>query len=325
MESGILYSMCWEDPEFLLHLVNENDKVLIVCSAGDNAISTLVKKPASCTAVDTNQDQIDLAKNKLSLYKNLPYEGAMRALGVFEKGDKNGLIHNGRFENYLRLFRKRFLPLVVSETVVQHFLKAETLEKQEVIYEKHINKWLYRLLFRVFFSKTVMKRKGRHPDLLKHVSEKQAGIFYSRIKHAWTDVPIAKNYFFRYIIQGYFQPSLNLPSWAKAVHFDDIKTNSDRLIFEHSSISAFLQASSDKKFDLIYLSDITETMDLEAANELFALCRAHLSPEGKLVLWNNLVDRKPSVGWQIDEEITDKLWTSRLINLYGFFGVFKRV
>ncbi|MDC1222352.1 BtaA family protein, partial [Salibacteraceae bacterium] len=60
MKSGILYGMCWEDPDIFTNLVNENDRVLTVCSAGDIALSVLIKNPAQVIAVDTNSDQIQL-------------------------------------------------------------------------------------------------------------------------------------------------------------------------------------------------------------------------------------------------------------------------
>jgi hypothetical protein len=75
-------SMLWlSTPDFgllrttnvLLKECNENDRVPTVCSAGDIALSVLIKNPTRVIAVDTNSDQIQLTKAKLWAFQNLNY------------------------------------------------------------------------------------------------------------------------------------------------------------------------------------------------------------------------------------------------------------
>jgi len=107
---------------------------------------------------------------------------------------------------------------------------------QENIYYNKIDNWRYRLIFKTFFGKMIMKRRGRHPDLLKYIDEKPNEVFYNRSKRAWYKLPIDKNYYLRYILEGYFNPSLNLPPWAIETNYDKIKKRTSNLEYYHSNL-----------------------------------------------------------------------------------------
>ena len=56
----IRYAQVWEDAEILIEGldINENDKILSIASAGENAISMLIKNPKKVYAIDLNANQI---------------------------------------------------------------------------------------------------------------------------------------------------------------------------------------------------------------------------------------------------------------------------
>ena len=56
----IRYARVWEDAEILIEAleINENDNILSIASAGENAISMLIKNPNKVYAIDLNRNQI---------------------------------------------------------------------------------------------------------------------------------------------------------------------------------------------------------------------------------------------------------------------------
>lgn len=148
MKSGILYGMCWEDPDIFTALVNEHDRVLTVCSAGDIALSVLTKKPAYVVALDTNSDQVELTRARVWAYKQLNYQDCHRFIGSFgsdlnraelvqgliptmnaemkhwllaNKLDKKPMIQSGKFETYLRFFARFIFPIALSKATIDAF------------------------------------------------------------------------------------------------------------------------------------------------------------------------------------------------------------
>ncbi|MCO4806655.1 MAG: DUF3419 family protein [Flavobacteriales bacterium] len=343
MKSGILYGMCWEDPELFCALVEPDQRVLTVCSAGDIALSVLTKNPESVVAVDTNNDQLNLCRLKAACFEQLEYDACHQRIGTFEREKsfmeplsidndlekwaiknalhQNTILQSGQFERYLNTFVKYLLPLAVNRSVIRRFLAAKDIQKQRLIYDKHINNSRYRFLFKRFFGRITMKRYGRHPDLLKHVKENPAVVLYKRMKHAWLEIPITDNYFFRFILNGAFKSDLALPPWAQKPHFDAIKSGTSKLEYVHDSMTAYL-SKTEKKFDAINLSNITDVMTHSEADTLFDLCRTHLHPGGRLLIWNTMVDRKPMAGWALDEAETKAHWKNRMASFYGYLGIY---
>ena len=73
---------------------------------------------------------------------------------------------------------------------------------------------------------------------------------------------------------------------------------------------------------MIYVSNIAETMNKKESSLLFDLCAKRLNKGGKLVVWNNMVERKPDDLWQLEGNLTRDLWEKRLSSFYGYFGVY---
>ncbi len=352
--NGIRYSMSWEDPSFLLESIKPGDQVLMVGSGGCLPLSSFVKSPSRVQVTDINPDQIRLIRLKQKAFQSLDYNECMEFLGCFEKRkfqkkrlstfsklaprlpavevkhweldlDKiaRGIIHEGRYEKYLRFFSARLLPLCSSKSAISNFLNSQSLTVQKEVYKTQIDTKRYRLLFKWFFGKLIMKNLGRHPNLLKHVKESTGDIFYRRMERAWHELTIKENYFFRYIIEGYFDPELTLPTWLNPKYFQEIKTGLDKLHFSQGNMIDLLSSTRENSWNLIYLSNITETMSEEEAQKLFELCYRALKPKGKMIIWNNLVDRKPQSGFDY-LKLSDKLWSDRIDAMYGFAGIYQR-
>ena len=352
MTEDILYSLVWEDTHVFKKIPKDGHRNIIIGSAGCSALSSFAYHNINLKIVDTNEEQLKLIRLKTIAFKYMNYSDCMFFLGVFTPSNNNnrrlelfnqisdylptkdvqywenrstyilsGIIHIGKFEKYLRIFGQYLLPFSVGRKTIKNFLNSNGLIDQKYIYINQIDNWKYRLIFKTFFGKMIMKQKGRHPDLFKYIHDKPNEVFYNRSKRAWYELPINNNYYLRYILQGYFDPSLNLPPWAMKKNYEKIKKRISNIEYHHSNLIDLLK-NLESNYDMIYVSNIAETMGKEESTQLFDLCAKRLNKSGKLIIWNNMVERKPDDQWELEESLANQLWEKRLSSFYGFFGVY---
>ena len=140
------YAQVWEDTDILLQAldIHENDNILSIASAGENAISMLIKNPNKVFAIDLSENQIACTELKIVAYKYLDYQECMEFIGVFDCEDRikiyqkiadklskhtrtylesnlemleKGIIHTGKFEKYFHLFGKKILPFIHKKSI----------------------------------------------------------------------------------------------------------------------------------------------------------------------------------------------------------------
>jgi len=177
----IRYAQVWEDAEILIEAldIKEEDNILSIASAGENAISMLIKNPKVVYAIDLNVNQIMCTEFKITCYKYLNYEECMQLLGVFECNNRielykkieqyltdnlkkyfnnnieyitKGIINIGKFERYFNIFGKKVLPLVHSKKTRKELLAKKTKEQRIEFYNKKWNNLRWNTVFRIFFS-----------------------------------------------------------------------------------------------------------------------------------------------------------------------------
>ncbi len=315
----VRYANCWEDADVLLQglEVKEGGAYLSIASAGDNSLSMLSKKPALVLAIDISGTQLACVELRKAAFLNLPYEQVLKFLGVRHSQDRlttyrkirdhlsvdsrqfwdsnqnfieMGAIHTGRFEGYFRLFREWILPLIHNKNLVDELMKDKSNNERADFYKEKWNTWRWRMLFRIFFSRTVMGRLGRDPEFFKYVEGNVADRIMRRAEYALTALPADENPYLEYILTGNFGNSL--PFYLREGNFENIRDNLDKLVLFKGDLVAALKAHSTLKFDGFNLSDIFEYMShQEYRSELGRVVDA--SGHGaRLVYWNMLADRK---------------------------------
>ena len=95
---------------------------------------------------------------------------------------------------------------------------------------------------------------------------------------------------------------MTLPDWAIKENYNIINKRTSNISFHSNSMMECL-LQTDKTFDMIYISNITDTFNQKESSALFQQCASHLKRDGKLVIWNNLVERKPSEKFLLMEEL----------------------
>jgi S-adenosylmethionine-diacylglycerol 3-amino-3-carboxypropyl transferase len=313
----IRYANCWEDPELLLNALFplENQVVLSIASAGDNSFSLLTQSPKKVIAVDFNPAQIACVDLRKAAFLNLSYQEVLSFLGISESlyrnevyqqlrpflsnesrefwdtnpdGIQQGVIHYGKFERYLKLFGTRLLPLIHGKKKVTELLAQKSQSEQQRFYDKEWDTFLWRALFKVFFSKKVMGKAGRDEQFFAYMESSPSAMILKRTRHALSNIPTHSNPYLRYILTGNFNQSL--PHYLREENFEIIRKNLDRLELKQIGVleAMNLYPNEITRFNL---SDIFEYMSHDefknSSQQLFEQSGA----ETKVAYWNLLAHR----------------------------------
>lgn len=315
----IRYANCWEDADVLLEgLAPEpGRKHLSIASAGDNSFSLLATNPELVVAVDVNKIQLHLIELKKICIKNFNRDEVLKFFGFLPAEDrehtfnsikhelsaearifweqniesiKAGVIYQGKFEKYFRMFSNRILPWIHSKKTVAALFRAKTKEEQEIFYHKKWNTWRWRLLFKIFFSKYVMGKFGRDPEFLKEVKIPVSEYIFEKAGKNLQTTAAQQNFFLHFNLTGNF--GTLLPHYLREENFETIKSNIDRLQikegYAQDAISEF------GKFHYMNLSNIFEYMNATLFAETAAALINGTEQGGKLAYWNLMVPRRIS-------------------------------
>lgn len=312
----IRYASVWEDADILCDALApscKNGRILSIASSGDNVLALLTLDPKEIVAADISQTQLACVELRISAFRHLDYFGLLAFLGVTEtsnrkevydelKGDLSpnarqywdlhpkevdeGIIHAGKFERYLKFFGRHVIPWVHSKEKREELLKPRSHIDRIEFYDKQWDTFLWRLMFRLFFSKLMMGNAGRDPAFFDHVQGSVSERILKRTRHALTELPTNVNPYLHYIVKGNYSMEA-LPRYLRAENKEMITARLDRITLA----CAPLQQAGDGLFDGFNLSDIFEYMDEDEFRECYAALVSRANPGARLVYWNLLVPR----------------------------------
>ena len=204
-------------------------------------------------------------------------------------------------------------------------MACETLEDQHDFFHKRWDSWRWRALFRVFFSRAVMARRGRSRAQFAHVEGSVSASFLERTEHVMTALPISDNPFLQWILTGELvDPELGQPYFSEDGH-RKLRAAADRIRFVHEDLIAHFERSPPGAYSAFNLSDVPEYL---SESETEALLRAAVGcarSGARLAYWNLLVPRcRPESMADLLER--DTVLGARLIRedrafVYGAFQV----
>lgn len=202
IKNRLIYNSCWEDPRIDRALLNLNtdSTVVMLTSAGCNALDYLMDEPASIHCVDTNPAQNALLELKLALFRNGNYAALWNMLG------------NGQYYGASTLYHKK--------------LRPQICEQAQEFWDHHVNYFLPSAAAPSFYfngtSGTValliynqIKRKGLNHSVIKLLEsqslEEQQHYFEDIEPHLW-------NTFSRWLLRRNATMSLlGVPSVQRAM------------------------------------------------------------------------------------------------------------
>lgn len=318
----VRYANVWEDAWVLRAALRPapGRRMLSIASAGDNAFA-LLGAGAEVVAADLSPAQIALVDLKRAAIRRLSRSDCLAFLGfrrseqdrraVYETLERDlgarsreiwrerlddiahGPSRQGKLEGYFELFRERVLPLIHPRSTVLSLLDARQPAERAAFYESTWNNLRWRLLFRIFFSRFIMGRLGRDPELFRYVEGSVAGRILGRARYALTVLPTHENPYLEYILTGSF--GRNVPLYLRSYAFPEVKNNLDRLVlFEGPVDEAAREHRGDSGFDGFNLSDIFEYLDEPASAEVYGALLETARPGARFAYWNMLVPRRLS-------------------------------
>ena len=279
----------------------------------------LSKNPNLIYAIDLNQNQIMCTDFKIICYKYLEYDECMKLIGVFDCDNRveiynkikdnlsentrqyldnnleivmKGIIHTGKFENYFHIFGKKILPLVHRKKIRNELLESKGKEQRIEFYNKKWNNLSWKLLFRLFFSKTVMGKLGRDKAFFRYVKVNVAEHILERTKYAFTELDTSQNPYLYYIFNGKYNDIL--PHAYRRENFEKIKNNIDKVVLLSESIETFIDRDEVDYISKYNLSDIFEYMSDEQMREIIEKIFTISKSGTKIAYWNMLADKQAS-------------------------------
>ena len=239
--SNLVYNTCWEDPrcDRALLGLNSQSKVVMITSAGCNALDYLLDGPQSIDCVDLNPRQNALLELKKSVFQKGTHEDLFQffgqgvhreARGIFEDALKSELdIPYARYwQKHLGYFsgkglRRSFyyygssglvaylLKNLIStnkETarLVYRLLECDDPELQKVLYYRLEARLFKRVVLRIFDGHLTQSLLGV-PDAQQQMARAQykdgmAGYVRACFRHVFATLPLHDNYFWKLYFFG---------------------------------------------------------------------------------------------------------------------------
>lgn len=263
-QHNLVYNTCWEDPRIdreALQLT-PRDTVLVITSAGCNALDYALQGPRKVYAVDVNPLQNSLLELKRAAIRGLDHQDFFRVFGhgfhanwktIYHDAVRPHLVASDQkiWDSRVNFFdgtarRKSFYFRGTSglfawwingylnrpkglKQAISELLDADTIEQQQEIYNsRNINELLWSKPLRWALRRdTTMAMLGVPRSQRNQIDQNYpggiAGFIQDRIEAVFKSMPLKDNYFWRVYLTGQYTPEC-CPEYLKARNFDALKS-----------------------------------------------------------------------------------------------------
>ncbi len=320
----LVYNTCWEDPRCdreLLQL-NADSRVVMITSAGCNALDYLLDEPASIHCIDMNPRQNALLELKMAGLRRLPYEDFFRLFGAGAHPAAGSLYRDCLREElsaYARQFwdknmamftgrglRRTFYHYSTAGTFawlanqylrsrrdvyrqVRQLFEAGSLEEQAAIYSRIEPRILNSVIEWFFNRHLTMCLVGvpRSQQLLFRHRYEQGVLGFIRecLRKVFTERPLHDNYFWKVYLQGAYTRDC-CPSYLQEEHLPSLGERLERIDLHTTTIAQFLQRhpGAYSHFVLLDHQDWLAANDRPALEEEWRLILANSCPGARILL-----------------------------------------
>ena len=277
--NNLVYNTCWEDPRLDREALQfgPDDNVLVITSAGCNALDYALAGPNQVNAVDMNPRQNALLDLKMSGIRNLEFEDFF---AMFGQGHLPGVkkIYEQKlraelptwsadfwdkkikwFDNRRKTFYFRGTSGTVARLVkiytdkvirvrphLDSLLNADSVDEQKTIYETHIKKKFWSGLIKFTMNRdTTMSMLGVPKAQRKQIETQYKGglvrFIQDCMESVFVELPMKDNYFWRVYINGSYSRDC-CPEYLKPDNFQALKNGLvDRITTHTDSVQGFLE------------------------------------------------------------------------------------
>jgi S-adenosylmethionine:diacylglycerol 3-amino-3-carboxypropyl transferase/phosphohistidine swiveling domain-containing protein len=310
------YSTCWEDPEVLRQalMVNSEDNVLSITSAGDLSIGLLLEDPRHIISIDLNPIQNHLLELKLACFKALDYREMLSFLGVRPSERRlrlypnlrphlspaarrfwsdhprlleGGVLHQGKQDRYFFQFGK-ILRCLLGVKKIDSFLHLQDLPTQHRFFEKEWDGFRWRSFFDLFFSRRVMSlyMDAAHFNLVKH--KRFGPLIRKQADRILKDSPVWENYFVHWVLTQSYPGGRCMPPYLQEDNFETIGRRADRITVVTEEIETFLGKQGSGSVSKFNFSNMFDWIDDKVFRALLGEIARVAGPNARMCYYNFL-------------------------------------
>jgi S-adenosylmethionine-diacylglycerol 3-amino-3-carboxypropyl transferase len=310
--NNLIYNTCWEDPRCDRQMLQfgADSQIVMITSAGCNALDYLLDSPKSIDCIDMNSRQNALLQLKIVGLKHLEYDDFWKIFGeghhpeavkLYAQYLKPNLpAESQEFwdRNIIHFTKKSFYFFGTSGTfawifnqyinarpklrgLITQLLEAKDLEAQREIYKevepKIVNQVVKWLINRHVTLTLLGVPRAQRQLIVDEYPGKVAGFASDCLNHVFTQLPIHENYFWRLYLTGKYTKDC-CPEYLKEENFLKLRELTGRIKTHTTTVSNFLREQPNKYTHYILL----DHQDWLAAHDVEALI-----DEWNLVLKNS--------------------------------------
>lgn len=315
---NLVYNQCWEDPRLDREALQlgPQDNLVVITSAGCNALDYALAGTGRVYAVDMNFRQNAVLELKKSGLKNLDYASFFKLFGegclpdwkdaypqklrpslphdAQKFWDRHGNFFSGKGRRPSYYFRgtSGLFAWIINGYInrlarirkpVDELLEARTVAEQQEIFARHdLKKKLFKPLLRWLLGKDATMAmlgvpRSQREQLDRDYPGGTAQFIEDRVETVFANLPLQDNYFWRVYLTGKYTPDC-CPEYLKEANFEALKGGvADRVTTHTDSLLGFLE-----KHD----GQISRYVLLDHMDWLYANYKEILNTE-----WQAIVDR----------------------------------
>ncbi len=275
--NNLVYNTCWEDPRLdrrALELT-EKDRVLVITSAGCNALDYAIAGAGHVHAVDMNPRQNALLELKIAGIKKLQYEDFYKLFGDgyhprageiyqqalrgtistwaqsywdrwirFFDNPKRSFYFRGTSGSFARGINFYVNRVARVRTEIDALMDAQTVQEQAQIYDGIRDRFWSRSLRFAMNRDTTLSMLGVPKAQRRQIENQYPGgiirFIEDSIEAVFSKLPIRDNYFWRVYITGRYSPTC-CPEYLKPDNFQTLKSRDVSSVSVHTdSVEGFL-------------------------------------------------------------------------------------
>ena len=304
---NIVYNQCWEDPRLdrvALELTPQ-DRLVVITSAGCNALDYALAGAGHVHAVDMNPKQNHLLELKIAGLRHLDYDTFWKLFGkgclpewnnvyvhhlrpnlstearqywdrkgtMFQKGRRKSFYFrctSGTFAMFVNYYVDRIAKM---RDAVNALLAAENVEQQKSLFEQYdLAKKLWRPMIKFAMRRDVtLSLLGVPRAQRKQIDEQYPGgilqFVVDRVEAVFTKIPLKDNYAWRVYLTGEYSPDA-CPEYLKRENFDRLKAGVvDHVTTHTNTVQGFLE-SIDQPVTRLVLLDHMDWLSRDPAKKI---------------------------------------------------------
>ena len=276
--NNLVYNTCWEDPRLdrTALEIRPTDNVLVITSAGCNALDYTLCSPQHVFAVDMNPRQNALLDLKIAGIKTLDYEDFFRLFGYgfhpeakrlyqrqmrpalpawsqawwdkwikFFENPSRTFYYRGTSGAFARLIKTYIDRMIRVRSHIDAILDAKNIAEQREIYDKHLCERFWSRSMRFAMNRdTTLSMVGVPKAQRKQVETQYEGGIVKFVQDAveavFCKLPLSDNYFWRVYLKGEYSRTC-CPEYLKPDNFERLKGGLIERVSTHTnSVQGFL-------------------------------------------------------------------------------------